>query len=183
MQRALKKMQADAREGKIELLYMDEAGFSCVPNVQRSWSPLGQAHSVDASVGRKRVNVLAALDCAGNALHFQTRERSVDRTDVIDFLQQLATQSNPDKWTFVVMDNASMHHNIDYDIRHEWMVHHRFTPLYIPAYSPELNLIEIVWKHAKYHWREFVTWSKHNLVQEVHSLLSGFGTKFHVSFA
>ncbi|WP_422646233.1 transposase, partial [Xenorhabdus nematophila] len=27
--------------------------------------------------------------------------------------------------------------------------------LYLPAYSPELNLIEIVWKQAKYHWRRF----------------------------
>ncbi|WP_196800768.1 transposase, partial [Xenorhabdus nematophila] len=25
--------------------------------------------------------------------------------------------------------------------------------LYLPAYSPELNLIEIVWKQAKYDWR------------------------------
>jgi transposase len=31
---------------------------------------------------------------------------------------------------------------------------------YLPPHSPELNLIEIVWKHAKYHWRRFVTWTK-----------------------
>ncbi|MFL9856252.1 transposase [Paraburkholderia madseniana] len=27
---------------------------------------------------------------------------------------------------------------------------------YLPPYSPELNLIEIVWKHAKYHWLDSV---------------------------
>jgi len=31
---------------------------------------------------------------------------------------------------------------------------------YLPPYSPQLNLIEIVWKHFKYHWRRFVTWTK-----------------------
>ncbi|MBK7464932.1 MAG: transposase [Betaproteobacteria bacterium] len=25
---------------------------------------------------------------------------------------------------------------------------------YLPPYSPELNMIEILWKQAKYHWRE-----------------------------
>ncbi|YAP79127.1 transposase [Xenorhabdus stockiae] len=27
----------------------------------------------------------------------------------------------------------------------------------LPAYNPELNLIEIIWKQAKYHWRRFIT--------------------------
>ncbi|RIQ15699.1 transposase, partial [Salmonella enterica] len=30
----------------------------------------------------------------------------------------------------------------------------------MPAYSPELNLIEMVWKTAKYHWRRFINWNK-----------------------
>ncbi|WP_374051827.1 transposase [Xenorhabdus taiwanensis] len=29
---------------------------------------------------------------------------------------------------------------------------------YLPDYSPELNLIEIVSKQAKYHWQSFITW-------------------------
>jgi transposase len=36
--------------------------------------------------------------------------------------------------------------------------------LYLPPYSPELNLIEIVWKHAMYHWRRFVTWTNEPLM-------------------
>ncbi|WP_415873359.1 transposase [Burkholderia ubonensis] len=27
---------------------------------------------------------------------------------------------------------------------------------YLPPYSPELNLIEIVWRHLKYRWRRFM---------------------------
>jgi transposase len=33
----------------------------------------------------------------------------------------------------------------------------------LPPYSPELNLIEIVWKHAKYRWRRFVTWTNETI--------------------
>ncbi|UIF89276.1 hypothetical protein KAF44_30355 (plasmid) [Cupriavidus necator] len=50
-------------------------------------------------------------------------------------------------------------------------------------YSPELNLIEIVWKHAKYHWRRFVTWTKETIDTEIEILLSGYGSKFEIRFS
>jgi hypothetical protein len=40
-------------------------------------------------------------------------------------------------------------------------------------------MIEILWKQAQYHGREFVTWSKDTFRFEVAALLDGFGTKFH----
>ena len=88
-----------------------------------------------------------------------------------------------DKLTVVVMDNASIHHHIDQDILHQWMVRDRFVLLFLPPYSPELNLIEILWKQAKYHWREFVTWAAKDLRKEVQTLFDGFGTKFNFSYA
>ncbi len=51
------------------------------------------------------------------------------------------------------------------------------------AYSPELNPIELVWKHAKYHWHRFVTWSKEQLFDEVQNLMAGVGSGFKISFA
>ncbi|WEF29177.1 hypothetical protein PYR66_05475 [Klebsiella aerogenes] len=33
-------------------------------------------------------------------------------------------------------------------------------------YGPELNLIEIVWKQAKYHWRRFITWTKDTMARK-----------------
>jgi hypothetical protein len=41
---------------------------------------------------------------------------------------------------------------------------------YLPPYSPELNLIKIVWKQA-YHWRNLVTWTKETIYDEVRNLL------------
>ncbi|WP_157670880.1 transposase, partial [Chitinibacter sp. GC72] len=85
--------------------------------------------------------------------------------------------------TVLVMDNATVHHHFDEEVVNRWLVDHRFVVMYLPAYSPELNLIEIVWKHAKHFWRSFKSWSKDKLVEEVHTLLSGFGSKFKISYA
>lgn len=54
---------------------------------------------------------------------------------------------------------------------------------YLSPYSPELNMIEILWKQAKYHWRYFVIWTKETIGDEVRNLLDGYGTKFQISFA
>ena len=54
---------------------------------------------------------------------------------------------------------------------------------YLPPYSPELNLIEIVWKHFKYHWRRFVTWTTQTIDAELTELLGGYGTRFQVNFS
>jgi transposase len=61
------------------------------------------------------------------------------------------------------------------------MVRDRFILLFLPLYSPELNLIEILWKQAKHHWRAFATWAKQDVLQEVQALLGGFGTQFKFS--
>jgi transposase len=54
---------------------------------------------------------------------------------------------------------------------------------YLPPYSPELNLIEIVWKNAKYHWRRFVTWTKETIDAEIEKLLDGYGSEFQIEFS
>jgi hypothetical protein len=176
-------MQEAARKGDIDLLYFDEAGFSCLPNVQRSWSALGKPHTADASGSRRRANVLGALNYATQHLSFEVCEHSVCREDVIAFLDLTAQAYSSDKFTFLVLDNASTHHRIDQEIIDRWLIVHRFVPLYLPPYSPELNLIEILWKHAKYHWRGFTAWTRDTLISEVTHLLAGFGSKFHISYA
>jgi len=179
----MSQLQQAAQEGTIELLYFDEAGFSCLPNVQRSWSPLGQPHTADASLGRKRVNAMGALDYTKGKLHFELYEHNVRREHVIPFFDHLAKSSDPDKFTFLTLDNASIHKNIEPALTQRWQADHKFFLLYLPPYSPELNLIEILWKHAKYHWRDFTSWTPATLVREVQNLLASFGTKFHISFA
>lgn len=47
----------------------------------------------------------------------------------------------------------------------------------------ELNLIEILWKHAKYHWRKFTTWTTKNLLREVGEIFEGYGSKFEIRYA
>jgi transposase len=52
---------------------------------------------------------------------------------------------------------------------------------YLPAYSPELNKIEIVWRQLKFRWRRFITWTRETIDAELAELLAEYGTKFQTN--
>lgn len=165
--------------GHCRLLYLDESGFAATPNVQRAWCRRGRPHAAEAVSHARRANAVAVLDYAANALQFETLGHSVKRPDVTAFLERLASQP-AGRPTFVVLDNAAIHRGIDPDRLEHWRTDHHFILCHLPPYSPELNLIEILWKQAKFFWRRFVTWDKNRLLEEVTQLLSGYGKQFQI---
>jgi transposase len=76
--------------------------------------------------------------------------------------EQIALQGD-ERPAVVLLDNASIHHAIDPEVHERWLREHRMQLFYMPPYSTELKLIEIVWKQAKYHWRNFVNWTKETI--------------------
>ncbi|MCG3472223.1 IS630 family transposase [Xenorhabdus bovienii] len=153
----LNKIKVGAQLGHYRLVYFDEAGFAASPPVQYGWNPRGKPHETEPQDHNRR-SVLGALNYTDNTLFYQTMSGSITRADVVDFLEKIAKQGD-NRLTFLVLDNARIHHGIEEKIRHRWLQEHNLLLLYLPAYSPELNLIEIVWKQAKYHWRRFIIWT------------------------
>jgi transposase len=61
---------------------------------------------------------------------------------------QLLIQRDPEGFWFVVMDNASAHTTAQLDPF--WQQHQdRLEPVYLPTYSPNLNLIERLWRFMR----------------------------------
>jgi len=53
----------------------------------------------------------------------------------------------------------------------------------LPPYSPQLNLIEILWRFIKYQWIEIDAYSSwETFVASVESILRGFGEKYVINF-
>src|SRR4029453_7160368 len=54
---------------------------------------------------------------------------------------------------------------------------------YLPPYSPELNLIEILWRFMKYYWLPFSAYMSFQcLLQSVEDILTRFGTDYIIDF-
>jgi hypothetical protein len=48
---------------------------------------------------------------------------------------------------------------------------------------PELNMIEIVWRHLKYRWRSALTWTRETIDAELDVLLNKYGPDFQIDFS
>jgi transposase len=101
---------------------------------------------VPAAGEDRKFVVFGGLDYATGRLVWRIGP-SKDSAAFIGFLEALAA-AFPIGQIVVVLDNVGYHKSAE---TKRWWVDHRgrIRPLWLPAYAPELNLIERVWRHLK----------------------------------
>lgn len=178
----MKALHEQEDQGEHELYYFDESGFSQVSSVPYAWSPIGKPWEITAYSHSRRLNVLGFLSRAGKLVYHTTTETVTTET-VIEAFDQFVAQKDPDAFAVVVLDNASMHRSKAFRRKMvDWMSQ-RVHLIYLSAYSPELNLIEILWRQMKYTWLPMSAYfSFDRLRDEVHRLLGGYGTDHAINF-
>jgi len=149
----------------IDLWFLDQSGFAPTLPTGYSWGRLGTRLVVpfEAPQGR-RVNVVGALapyGPAGPRFVFETRRKAQGRYDAavhLAFVCQAvaglpeagAARARLARPCVIVLDNYSVHHSQAVKDAipelEELGIHFCF----LPAYSPELNPIEPLWKQVKY---------------------------------
>ncbi len=166
--------------GKVNVYYFDESGFSLTPEVPYAWQAVGETIEIPSSRS-KRLNVLGFYNKQQD-LHATTVQGYVDSEIVIACFDQFCDTIN--KKTVVIVDNASMHTSGKFKSKLcEWEENGLIVK-YLPTYSPELNLIEIVWRFIKYSWLPLSAYlSFKNLKNELQKVLDGIGSEYQITFA
>ena len=176
---ALEILIAEDREGIIDLRYFDESGFCLVPYIPYAWQEQGETISIESGHS-KRLNVLGFMN-RRNDLEADTIEGAVDSAVVIHFFNEFCkTIEGP---TVVVVDNASIHRSEAFQDALPKGEKEGLWVFYLPEYSPELNLIEILGRFIKYEWIEFWAYTSFDhLVQYVEGVIRDFGDKYKINF-
>ena len=95
--------------------------------------------------GRSRYNVLGALDYVSKRLTTITNDAYITATEVCELIKKVSAEY-AGKPIYLVLDNARYQKcKIVQALATELSV----SLVYIPPYSPNLNLIERLWKHVK----------------------------------
>ena len=122
---------------------MDAAHFVLAPFLGYLWC--FARRSVRAPAGRQRFNVLAALDAITHELVTVTNDAYINAQSVCDLLRKLAALGLGVPVT-VVLDNARYQKcRLVQQLADELGIE----LLFLPSYSPNLNLIERLWKFVK----------------------------------
>jgi len=147
----IKALLEQAGNGEIDFYYFDESGFSLEPCIPYAWQPVGKTIEVPSSKS-KRLNVLGFLDSQCNFESY-VFEGSITSDVVIACFDSFAKGLT--KKTVVLIDNAPMHTSNAFESKiADWALQ-GLNIQNIPAYSPELNKIEILWRKIKYEWLDF----------------------------
>jgi len=144
----------------IDLWFLDQSGFCPTLPTGYGWGRLGRRLVVrhEAPQGR-RVNVVGALapyGPAGPRLVYETRRKAEGRYDAaahLAFVRHLAGEfpTRRVRPCVIVLDNYSVHHSRAVKDDTPALAASGVHFCFLPAYSPELNPIEPVWRQVKYH--------------------------------
>ena len=95
--------------------------------------------------GRRRYNVLGALNFVTKKVTTVSNDAYITASEVCDLLRKVAAEYTKTP-VYMILDNARYQKcAIVTDLANRLGIH----LVYIPPYSPNLNLIERLWKHVK----------------------------------
>jgi transposase len=107
------------------------------------WIKKGQEKSVPTNSGRQRVNINGAVNIDSLAMTVDMAS-STNSASTIRLLEKIYKLYPLADVIHVILDNASYYHS---NIVRDWLAKHKRIKLhYVPSSSPNLNLIERVWK-------------------------------------
>jgi transposase len=134
----------EARQGQRQVLFVDAAHFVFAPFVGVLWCLARLC--LRAASGRKRFNVLGALDAVSHKLIQVSNHSYINAESVCLLLRAVAAAATPGLPITLVLDNAKYQKcALVADLAKQLGIE----LLYLPSYSPNLNLIERVWKFVK----------------------------------
>ena len=132
-----------AERGERTVLFVDAAHFVFGPFLGCLWCLVRLF--VPGPSGRKRYNVLAALNAVSHEVFRVTNHSYINAESVCDLLHQIAAAGLARPIT-LVLDNARYQRC---ELVQALARSLRIELLFLPSYSPNLNLIERLWKFVK----------------------------------
>ena len=143
LEQELEPRLAEAQAGQRAVFFVDAAHFVLAPFLGFLWS-LTRVF-IQAPAGRQRFNVLGALNAITHQLITVTNETYITSAEVCLLLHRLAALSL-DMPITLILDNARYQRCA---LVQTCAVSLNIELCFLPPYSPNLNLIERLWKFVK----------------------------------
>ncbi len=111
-----------------------------------AWIEKGTEREQLSVSGRDRVNINAVLNASDVTDVIAIECTSVNSQSTKELYEKILTAQPDAKTIYVISDNARYYRNKELT---EWVATTKITPVFLPSYSPNLNLIERLWKFMR----------------------------------
>lgn len=144
MEKELNPRLEEAKAGKRTVYFVDAAHFVCGCFLGYIWSIARRF--IPTMSGRKRYNVLGAINAITHDLCCYCNETYINSHSVCDLLEMIKSICDNDNPITVIMDNAKYQRC---SLVTELALKLNIELFFLPSYSPNLNIIERYWKWLK----------------------------------
>jgi transposase len=140
------KILRKAKCVKEKILFGDEASFAMWGSLSYTWAPRGKQPVVKTKGLRKSVKVFGLIEYGSGRTFYEVIDDKLNSGSYISFLRTvlIATRSH----LLLVQDGAKYHHAEEV-LNFLAEKSRRITSFKLPAYSPDFNPIEGLWKKVK----------------------------------
>ena len=128
-----------------ELLFMDGVHPQHNPISGHAWILKGQEKEIPTNTGRKRININGAININSYDAIAREDER-INAQSTVELLKQIEAVYPAASTIYIIVDNARYYHA---QIVSEFLKTSHIQFKFLPSYSPNLNLIERLWKFLK----------------------------------
>jgi transposase len=139
-------LEAEAEAGQAVLYYADAAHPTHNTRCTRAWCQVGEERPLLTVSGRERMNLNAALNAYLPTQVLLDETSRVDAQSTRRLYEQLLTAHSKVQRIYVVCDNARYYKNKELTA---WLQGTPIVQVFLPPYSPNLNLIERLWKYLR----------------------------------
>jgi putative transposase len=129
------------------VIFCDETGSTLESSVTHTWGLKGVTPVMSANGKRTRLNVVGGISWAGE-IFAQATTDSMNKLGFKAFLESVLARVPGN--VVMVLDNSRLHRNAE--IVKFVEENDRLEIVFLPAYAPELNPIELLWAWVKGHW-------------------------------
>lgn len=132
------------------IVFVDESGFMLTPTVARTWAPRGQTPRLHHSQRHDRISVISGISVSPKrrrvGLYYQWHPHNIREREAVAFLRHLLRHLRGP--VLLVWDNLGVHRGTL--VQRLCRRVRRLRLEFLPAYAPELNPDEGVWRQTKH---------------------------------
>jgi transposase len=176
----LAELEKLSKQGLIDLFYGDESHVSSEGYVPYGWQFPDEKVAILVEKGHK-INIFGLIS-RDNHCHWAITQQNINSQFIIEQLDELSLKIK--KETFVVLDNASIHHSKIFQAQLlVWQQRGLFI-FSLPTYSPHLNIAETMWGKLKAEWitpEDYL--EKDSLFYAVNRCMANIGTNLKINFS
>lgn len=131
------------KDSNVEVYFGDAVHIIYGAELGSSWCI--ERQNVKSAYGRKRFNVMGAVNSVTNETIIVSNDSYITSQEIVALLKK-AREKNADKEVYLFLDNAKYQ---KCELVRKASEEYNICIVYLPTYSPNLNLIERLWKFLR----------------------------------